>query len=82
MLYINFLWFIILIDSKTGKAMITRKQTVKPLDRTDRRILECLQDDGRMSNVALAKKVNLTPTPCLERVKRLLVELTAKYRRS
>ncbi|MFT5140882.1 MAG: Lrp/AsnC family leucine-responsive transcriptional regulator [Lysobacterales bacterium] len=43
----------------------------KPLDRTDRRILECLQDDGRMSNVALAKKVNLTPTPCLERVKRL-----------
>jgi len=43
----------------------------KPLDRTDRRILECLQADGRISNVALAKKVNLTPTPCLERVKRL-----------
>lgn len=43
----------------------------KPLDRTDRRILECLQEDGRISNVALAKKVNLTPTPCLERVKRL-----------
>jgi Lrp/AsnC family leucine-responsive transcriptional regulator len=43
----------------------------KPLDRIDRRILECLQEDGRISNVALAKKVNLTPTPCLERVKRL-----------
>lgn len=43
----------------------------KPLDRTDRRILECLQEDGRISNVALARKVNLTPTPCLERVKRL-----------
>lgn len=43
----------------------------KPLDRTDRRILAALQEDGRMSNVALAKKVNLTPTPCLERVKRL-----------
>ena len=43
----------------------------KPLDRTDRRILDCLQDDGRISNVALARKVNLTPTPCLERVKRL-----------
>ncbi len=41
------------------------------LDRIDRRILECLQRDGRMSNVALAKKVNLTPTPCLERVRRL-----------
>ena len=43
----------------------------KSLDRTDRRILECLQADGRISNVALAKKVNLTPTPCLERVRRL-----------
>jgi Lrp/AsnC family leucine-responsive transcriptional regulator len=47
------------------------KKSRKPLDRTDRRILECLQEDGRISNVALAKKVNLTPTPCLERVKRL-----------
>ena len=43
----------------------------KPLDRIDRHILEVLQDDGRISNVALAKRVNLTPTPCLERVKRL-----------
>ena len=43
----------------------------KPLDRTDRRILEVLQEDARISNVALAKKVNLTPTPCLERVRRL-----------
>lgn len=41
------------------------------LDRTDRRILECLQADGRISNVDLARKVNLTPTPCIERVKRL-----------
>ena len=43
----------------------------KTLDRTDRRILECLQADGRISNVQLARKVNLTPTPCIERVKRL-----------
>jgi Lrp/AsnC family leucine-responsive transcriptional regulator len=43
----------------------------KDLDRTDRRILECLQADGRISNVDLARKVNLTPTPCIERVKRL-----------
>ncbi len=41
------------------------------LDRTDRRILDCLQADGRISNVQLARKVNLTPTPCIERVKRL-----------
>ena len=51
--------------------MSAGKHSIKPLDRTDRRILECLQDDGRISNVALAKMVNLTPTPCLERVKRL-----------
>ncbi len=49
------------------------KKTRNPrvLDRTDRRILECLQDDGRISNVQLARKVNLTQTPCIERVKRL-----------
>jgi Lrp/AsnC family leucine-responsive transcriptional regulator len=41
------------------------------LDRKDRLILEALQQDGRMSNVALARRVNLTPTPCLERVRRL-----------
>lgn len=43
----------------------------KALDRIDRRILEVLQEEGRISNVALARKVNLTPTPCLERVRRL-----------
>ena len=51
--------------------MSSNTKKPKPLDRTDRHILECLQADGRMSNVALAKKVNLTTTPCLERVRRL-----------
>ena len=46
-------------------------KTPKTLDRIDRRILECLQKDGRISNVKLARLVNLTPTPCIERVKRL-----------
>lgn len=41
------------------------------LDRTDLRILELLQRDGRLSNVELAEKVALSPTPCLRRVKRL-----------
>jgi Lrp/AsnC family leucine-responsive transcriptional regulator len=52
---------------------MTRKKSdrPRPLDRTDRQILAVLQADGRISNVALAKKVNLTPTPCLERVRRL-----------
>jgi len=43
----------------------------KGLDRIDQKILSALQHNGRLSNVALAKTVNLSPTPCLERVKRL-----------
>jgi Lrp/AsnC family leucine-responsive transcriptional regulator len=46
-------------------------KTVQNLDRTDRKILRVLQKDGRIANVDLARTVNLTPTPCLERVKRL-----------
>jgi len=41
------------------------------LDAIDRRILRALQLDGRMSNLALARMVGLTPTPCQERVRRL-----------
>jgi len=43
----------------------------KPLDRTDYRILEILQQNGRITNVDLAEAVHLSPPPCLERVKRL-----------
>lgn len=43
----------------------------KPLDRIDLMILSTLQGDGRISNVELAKKVNLSASPCLDRVKRL-----------
>ena len=41
------------------------------LDRTDLKILSLLQQDGRLSNVELAQRVALSPTPCLRRVKRL-----------
>ena len=41
------------------------------LDRTDRQILHHLQGDGRLSNVELARRVNLSPAACLERVRRL-----------
>lgn len=44
---------------------------LKKLDRIDRNILIELQQDGRLSNVELSKRVGLSPTPCLERVKRL-----------
>ena len=51
--------------------MKNRMRKLRKLDRTDRIILKFLQQDGRISNVALAKKVNLSNTPCLERVRRL-----------
>lgn len=41
------------------------------LDRTDRLILELLQQDGRISNQELARKVHLSPAPCLRRVRAL-----------
>lgn len=44
------------------------------LDQIDLDILAALQADGRTTNVALAKQVGLSPTPCLERVKSLEAE--------
>ena len=41
------------------------------LDRTDRRILDELQKDGAISNLDLADKVGLSPSPCSRRVKAL-----------
>lgn len=41
------------------------------LDRTDRRILEALQQDGGISNLELADKVGLSPSPCSRRVRQL-----------
>jgi len=44
---------------------------MKRLDAIDVAILDALQRDGRLSNVALAKAVGLSPTPCAERVRAL-----------
>jgi Lrp/AsnC family transcriptional regulator, leucine-responsive regulatory protein len=41
------------------------------LDATDRAILNLLQEDGRISNAALAERVHLSPSACLRRVRRL-----------
>ena len=41
------------------------------LDRVDRRILDALQADARISNQELAKKVGLSPAPCWRRLRRL-----------
>ena len=41
------------------------------LDSIDLNILAALQRNGRMTNSALAEQVNLSPSPCLQRTKRL-----------
>jgi DNA-binding Lrp family transcriptional regulator len=41
------------------------------LDQIDRRILAELQDDGRMTNVELARRAGISAPPCLRRVRRL-----------
>ena len=41
------------------------------LDRIDKRILALMQTQGRISNLELADKIGLSPTPCSRRVKRL-----------
>ncbi|KDD21175.1 Bkd operon transcriptional regulator [Bordetella bronchiseptica MBORD782] len=41
------------------------------LDAIDRRILDLLQTDASLTNVELARRVHLSPSPCLARVKAL-----------
>jgi len=41
------------------------------LDSYDRRILEVLQQEGRVSNQELADRIGLSPSPCLRRVRAL-----------
>ncbi|MBW8824661.1 MAG: Lrp/AsnC family transcriptional regulator, partial [Xanthomonadales bacterium] len=50
------------------------------IDDRDRAILRLLQEDGRLTNLELAQKINLSPSACLRRVK-LLEEsgLIARY---
>ncbi|NUP14055.1 MAG: Lrp/AsnC family transcriptional regulator [Polyangiaceae bacterium] len=41
------------------------------LDAIDRQILRLLQENGRATNAALAEAVGLTPTPMLQRIRKL-----------
>ncbi|MBT3253543.1 MAG: Lrp/AsnC family transcriptional regulator [Candidatus Marinimicrobia bacterium] len=41
------------------------------LDKIDRQILDILQENGRISNAELARRINMSPPPTLERVKKL-----------
>jgi DNA-binding Lrp family transcriptional regulator len=42
------------------------------VDTIDLRILDELRADGRLSNLELAERIGLSPSPCLQRVKRLV----------
>jgi DNA-binding Lrp family transcriptional regulator len=41
------------------------------IDKTDLKILDILQADGRISNAELARQIQMSPPPTLERVKKL-----------
>ena len=41
------------------------------MDQMDRKLLRALQDDGRITNQALAERCGLSPAACFDRVKRL-----------
>lgn len=41
------------------------------LDKTDKRILELLQSNGRLSSAKIASTLSLSETPCWRRIKRL-----------
>jgi DNA-binding Lrp family transcriptional regulator len=56
---------------KVAQALEASGGLQEQLDRTDRAILKLLQRDASITNVTLAKKVNLSPPACLRRVERL-----------
>ena len=41
------------------------------LDKIDLKILQVLQENGRLTNVELSERVALSPSPCLRRLKQL-----------
>jgi Lrp/AsnC family leucine-responsive transcriptional regulator len=47
------------------------EEKIMPLDCTDHRMLAILQQDGRISNAALAEQLHLSPSPCLRRLRAL-----------
>ena len=62
-------------------VMSTLPEQKLPLDSTDRRMLAILQDEGRISNAALAERLHLSPSPCLRRMRALEQEgVIAGYR--
>jgi Lrp/AsnC family transcriptional regulator, leucine-responsive regulatory protein len=58
--------------ASTGKA--EESSASRDLDRTDLKILRLLQQDGRLSNADLAKRVNVSAATCHRRTQRLFEE--------
>lgn len=56
---------------QTIQKSLEDQQNSVDLDRIDRKILNLLQENNLLTNLELAAKVNLSPPPCLRRVKRL-----------
>jgi DNA-binding Lrp family transcriptional regulator len=60
------------VPSPVAPSPVAPSAGLEPtLDALDRAILRELQADGRLTNVELAKRVRLSPSPCLRRVKAL-----------
>ena len=61
------------MDSAPGLPCPGGESTKVParLDAIDRQILKELQDDGRITNVELARRVGISAPPCLRRVRAL-----------
>ena len=47
------------------------QESLEKLDKTDLKILHILQENGKITNLDLSKKIGLSPAPTLERVKKL-----------
>jgi len=59
------------MSKKSHTNFIAEKNTAPAIDKTDIQILNILQENNLLTNLELAEKVNLSPPPCLRRVKRL-----------
>ena len=53
------------------QSAIPEPSVAARLDAIDRQILKELQDDGRITNVELARRVGISAPPCLRRVRAL-----------
>jgi DNA-binding Lrp family transcriptional regulator len=71
---VNFIAGNIAAYSAASLNPLSQRSDAMKLDRIDIKILYELQKNGRITNVELAELVNLSPSPCLMRVKKLQSE--------